>query len=53
MEKSKNYFKDSKAKDEIEFGTAFGEYPQYTSNLYSKLKTLLYKQTRKFFYNFR
>lgn len=51
-EKGKSYFKDLKTKDEIDFGTAFEEYLQYTSDLYSKLKTLLYKQTPQFIYNF-
>lgn len=52
FEKGKNFFKDLKAKDEIDFGIAFEDYLEYTSETYSKLKTLLYKQTPKFIYSF-
>jgi len=52
FEKGKSFFKDLKAKDEIDFGIAFEDYLEYTSETYSKLKTLLYKQTPKFIYSF-
>lgn len=51
-EKGKNYFKDLKAKDEIDFGLAFEEYLKYTANLNSKIKTLLYRHTPKPIYSF-
>ena len=52
FEKGKSFFKDLKAKDEIDFGIAFEDYLEYTTETYSKLKTLLYKQTPKFIYSF-
>ena len=52
LDKVQYYFKDSKTKNEIDFGDAFEEYLRYTSDLYSKLKTLLYKHTPQFIYSF-
>jgi len=44
--------KDIKNKDEIEIGLAFEDYLNYSIDIYSKIKTLLYRHTPKNIYSF-
>ena len=50
--KCKEFIGDVIAKDEINFGLAFEDYLIYTTDIYSKVKTLLYRHTPKDIYSF-
>jgi len=52
FKKVKDLLTDTSNKLEIEFGEAFEDYLDYSIEVYSKIKTLLYKHTPKDIYSF-
>lgn len=52
FEKGKAYFNDIQNKEDIDFGYAFENYLQYTKNINSQIKTLLYRHSSRDIYSF-